>query len=350
MTKRGLAESLGVAVNTINRYEKGVIIPVEENVTKISKALNYPFDFFYGDDVDEPRAENASFRGLASKTDKVVDAALSAGFSAYLLDDWFSKRYDFEEPNLLDLQNVEPDVAAAIIRDHWNLGTKPIKSMVTLLEANGVRVFYLSENTKQIDAFSLWRNDVPYVFLNRFKSAERSRFDASHELAHLCLHKHGGASSANTKASVEREADAFAGSFLMPEADFRAVCNQPLYSVDQLKKYKKRWLTSASAVNYAAHKYGLISKSKYQSNYVEMSRRGWLKNEPDPTPHEQSPTWQDILDDLYSQGITKTQIAREVSVAPEEIESLLFGLTNMISIDGAGNKTPKRKVDLRLVE
>src|SRR3546814_6566541 len=48
------------------------------------------------------------------------------------------------------------------------------------------------EDTKNVDAFSCWRNGQPFVFLNTFKSAERSRFDAAHELAHLVLHRHGG--------------------------------------------------------------------------------------------------------------------------------------------------------------
>src|SRR3546814_18887947 len=89
--------------------------------------------------------------------------------------------------------------------------------MVHLLESRGIRVFSLSENTKEVDAFSVWRDDAPYVFLNRFKSAERSRYDAAHELAHLCLHKHGGAAAEYRDSSVEKETSAFAGAFLMPE-------------------------------------------------------------------------------------------------------------------------------------
>jgi hypothetical protein len=45
----------------------------------------------------------------------------------------------------------------------WALGEQPI-SMIKLLESKGVRVFSLAENTKTVDAFSCWRNDVPYVF------------------------------------------------------------------------------------------------------------------------------------------------------------------------------------------
>ena len=85
--------------------------------------------------------------------------------------------------------------------------------MIKLLESKGVRVFSLAENTKNVDAFSCWRNDVPYIFLNTFKSADRSRLDAAHELAHLVLHRHGGPRQGR---EAEIEANSFASSFLMP--------------------------------------------------------------------------------------------------------------------------------------
>src|ERR1700693_4393291 len=82
-----------------------------------------------------------------------------------------------------------------------------------------VFLFSLAENTRNVDAFSCWRNGEPYVFLNTFKSTEHSRFDAAHELAHLVLHKHGGP---NQGRAAELEAHAFASSFLMPRDDVLA--------------------------------------------------------------------------------------------------------------------------------
>src|SRR3546814_19715675 len=112
--------------------------------------------------------------------------------------------------------------------------------MVHLLESRGIRVFSLSENTKEVDAFSVWRDDAPYVFLNRFKSAERSRYDAAPELAHLCLHKHGGAAAEYRDSSGENEANAFAGAFLMPESVFKQICRKPISVVDDLVNYKRQ--------------------------------------------------------------------------------------------------------------
>src|SRR3546814_6955040 len=101
--------------------------------------------------------------------------------------------------------------------------------MIKLLESKGVHVFSLAEDTKNVDAFSCWRNGQPFVFLNTFKSAERSRFDAAHELAHLVLHRHGGPQG----REAETEANQFASAFLMPHADL--VSTLPyVSSIDQI--------------------------------------------------------------------------------------------------------------------
>jgi Zn-dependent peptidase ImmA (M78 family) len=150
--------------------------------------------------------------------------------------------------------------------------------------------------------------------------------------------------------NLEREANAFAGAFLMPETDVKAICNRPLYSVNDLAEYKKRWRVSVAALNFRLREIGLMSESKSISNYVEMSRRGWLKTEPNGIPREQSAVLQDIINDLLSQGITKTKIAADLKVPPAEVEALLFGLANMTTIDGAGIASPRREVALRLVK
>jgi len=338
-----------VTADTVRRYELGTPVP-DEKVKLIAGALNFPELFFFGDSIDEPRRDNASFRGMASKSGKVMDAALGSGAIAFLLDDWISNQFDRSEPNLPDLQGERPETAAMLVRQHWGLGEKPIKNMVHLLEANGVRVFSLAESNKEVDAFSLWRNEVPYIFLNRYKSAERSRYDACHELAHLCIHKHGGAGSTKQNSEIEKEANLFAAAFLMPAPDVRALCGAHMYGVDALLDYKKRWGVSVAALNYRLSELGLITEGKATSNYVELSRRGWLKSEPYGLAREQSVILQDVIDDLLRSGITKSRIATELNVAPSEIEALLFGLANMVSIDGFGGKTAPSRVSLRVIK
>ncbi len=216
------------------------MIPSNEIVDRLAEVLSFPKGFFFGPEIDEISSAAASFRSMSAMTARERDAALAAGTLAFLFSEWVEERFELPIPELADLSNTKPDVAARSLRQVWGLGERPIRNMVHLLEAKGIRVFALAENTRTVDAFSLWRGEQPYVFLNLQKTPERSRLDAAHELGHLVLHKHGGPSG----RAAEDEANRFASSFLMPSADVVAVAPR-VHTLNQVIQIKKRWGVSA---------------------------------------------------------------------------------------------------------
>lgn len=344
LTKKGLAEALGITAHTVLRYESGDIVPPEESLAKLSSVLSFPVDFFMGDDVDEPTEESASFRSLSSMPARDRDAALAAGSLAFLLDDWVSQRFDLPQQDLLDLSGDEPEAAARALRQKWGLGERPIRNMVHLLEAKGIRVFSLEENTRTVDAFSMWRRDKPYVFLNTIKTPEHSRFDAAHELGHLVLHKHGGPHG----REAEDQAHRFASSFLMPSADVLAVLPR-VTSLNQVIQAKKRWLVSVAALNYRLHKLKVTSDWQYRTFCIQLTERGYRQSEPYGIPRETSVVWQKVFEALRLEKTTKLDIAAELCMPPSEIENLVFRLANMLSVEGSGSGTSRSRADLRLV-
>jgi len=193
--------------------------------------------------------------------------------------------------------------------------------MINLLEAHGVRVFSLIEETRHLDAYSFWRHDKAYVFLNTVKTPEHSRFDAAHELGHLVMHRHTGSGH----KSAEDEAHAFASAFLIPPGDVLA--HMPVVrSLKDLLEGKKRWRVSVSALNYALHKLGVISDWSYRSYYIELNKIG-REIEPNGIPAETSQVWRKVLTDLWRDGISLSKIAEELAIPESELSSLLFGIT-----------------------
>ena len=167
-----------------------------------------------------------------------------------MLSGWVEERFGLPEPELIDLSyESEPEVAAAHIRQYWSLGQQPIADLLALLETKGIRLFSLTENTAAVNAFSFWRGGKPYMFLNNFKSAESSRFDTAHALAHLVMHKHGDPKKGR---NVEREANAFASAFLMPAEDVKARMPRRI-TTDVVIRAKARWRVSAMAMAYRLH-------------------------------------------------------------------------------------------------
>lgn len=309
---------------TVTRLEKANNEPDPETVNIIAAKLGFPREFFFGDDIDDLDKEAASFRSLTSMTARERDAALASGSLAYLLSDYVSTKFNLPEAQLIDLSHErDPSAGARTLRQVWALGEQPISSMIKLLESKGVRVFSLAENTKNVDAFSCWRNNVPYVFLNTFKSAERSRLDAAHELAHLVLHKHGAPRQGR---DAEMEANNFASSFLMPKADVRSRIPS-VGRLDDLVVAKKRWGVSTSALAYRLHKLGILSDWQYRTFCIQINQRGYRTSEPNGLPREESVVWKKVFTELWSERVSKNQVASELKIPAEELENLVFGLT-----------------------
>ena len=323
LTKTKLASLAGVDVRSISGFETGEYSPGEETLSRFVEALAFPEDFFFGEDLSEPSPDAASFRALSTMTASKRDMALGQGAIALHLERWISSRFELPQPDLPDLgRDLSPEVASAAIRTHWGLGELPVTHLVHLLEAKGVRVFSLSVDADDVDAFSMWHGSTPFIFLNMRKSAERSRFDAAHELGHLLLHRHGPPQGKH----LEREADAFASAFLMPRASVLSLA--PRFPVlSHLVQLKKRWGVSVGALAYRLHVLEVLSDWHYRSLCVEMSQKGFRKREPEEGARESSQLLSKVFALLRKRGVGRQQVAAELHILPRELDELVFGLT-----------------------
>lgn len=321
-TGKILAEEAEISPVTLSRVVNRQQEPDEETINALIKTLGFPRDFFFQDEPTAIDASAASFRSLTAMSARERDAALAAGSLAFEVSDWVKQKFDLPEADLLDLsQERDPAGAARMLRQYWSIGERPIGNMIKLLESKGVRVFSLSENTRNVDAFSCWRDNEPYIFLNTFKTPERSRFDAAHELAHLVLHKHGGPQQGR---QAEYEAQAFASSFLMPKADVVATIPYVM-SLQQIIEKKSRWGVSASALSYRLHKMGTLTDWQYRTFVIQINRNFGTK-EPFGIDPEKSAVWQMVLTELWKDRISRSHIATELHLPSEELEGLIFGL------------------------
>ncbi|MEY2168378.1 MULTISPECIES: helix-turn-helix domain-containing protein [unclassified Rhodanobacter] len=373
MTKKMLAERVGVSERSITGYESGTQEPETPTIRKISDALRFPEAFFLGDVPELLTPDAASFRSLSKMSAKQRDSALGAGSIALMLNDWIESKFDLPIPDVPDLGrdhvaldadlgdsssidssddypshtgSQDPEAAAETLRAHWGLGELPVKNMIALLESKGIRVYSLAIDAKEVDAFSVWNGGKPFVFLNTYKSAEHCRFDAAHELGHLVLHKHGQTQG----PELEREANAFASAFLMPRGSVLA--NSPrVATLPALIKHKKYWSVSVAALNYRLHSLGLTTDWAYRTLCIQLAEAGFRKSEPEGVPHERSLLLEKVFSVLRQEGTTKASVASQLDIEPNEINELTFGL--MLNVLSGGGSTTKpsssKKARLRLV-
>jgi Zn-dependent peptidase ImmA (M78 family)/DNA-binding XRE family transcriptional regulator len=351
-TKAQLAKELGITSRSLQNYEAGASYPDPGTLEKIAKLLNFPQQFFFIDeDMPELREHSVSFRKLSKMTDALKACTFAAGAIAFKVNYWIEERFSLPLAELPDLSDLEPEEAAATLRRVWGLGNAPIPNMIHLLESKGIRVFSLAEETREVDAFCTWYEGKPFVFLNTIKSAERSRFDAAHELGHLVRDvytmQHGQAHG----PEMERQADAFAAAFLMPKESVAA--NQPpAYTIKYLMKLKHYWGVSLAALAYRFSSLGLVSEWNYRSLCIEIAKSGYRTNEPEPMERETSQLLTKVLDILHSRKQGRREIAESLSLSIDEINALTFQLTRLSVISGkasTGSKVRKDSPKLRLI-
>jgi Zn-dependent peptidase ImmA (M78 family)/DNA-binding XRE family transcriptional regulator len=347
LTKVQLAEKLGITYRALVGYEIGEYPPSPEMLDTISNVLEFPSGFFAGPDLESVAARDVSFRSLSKMTAKHREAALAQGELALYLCKWLDERFELPAIDLPDLhQESDPEAAAETLRAHWGLGQLAIRNVIHLLESRGARVFSLNIETSDVDAIATWKGGMPFIFLNGYKTPERSRFDAAHELGHLILHRHG----APLGRIAEDEAHRFASAFLMPRANVLA--HAPRFaSVPELFRLKAIFGVSLAAVNFRLHELKLISDWHYRSLSIELSKRGYRTSEPEPLEREASLILPMIFGRLYEEGYTRSRIAHALGLPLLELESLLFSLV-MTSHEGGKTTGAEstRRADLKLIK
>jgi Zn-dependent peptidase ImmA (M78 family)/DNA-binding XRE family transcriptional regulator len=333
LKKLELAAAIDIDRKTVLNYESGQE-PRPEILGRLCSELRFPEAFFFGEDIEEISVDSVSFRSMARMKASHQDQAIGQGSLCVYLNDWFGKHFTMPENRIPDIKLATPEAAAAIVRIEWALGVQPVANMIHLLESKGVRVYSLSVKAKEVDAFSTWKGDTPFVFLNVEKSSEHSRFDAAHELAHLVLHRSG----APVGKEAETEAHRFAAAFLMPEEDVRAH-TRPNPGIVNLLQWKKRWKVSLSALNFRMHRLGMTTEHHYKKLCVQISAMGGRTSEMDGIPRERSLLLEKVLRMLSQDGISRSDIARELAIPTAELDEMMFGLT-MTAIEGGRTGDP----------
>ncbi len=318
MTKAELARQLSVMPRTITRYEAG---EAPRNVaTALAGALDFPAGYFERGDAPMFDSSEVRFRAARRASARERYAAVAAGVSGVEIDRWISTRFVLPEMAVPPLAGNGPQTAAQLLRGVWGLGTKPLPNLVQLCESRGIRVYSLPPFADAVDAYSMWRSGIPYVFLARRKSPERIRFDLAHEIGHLVLHDGEPCDTAAT----EREADSFASEFLVPAASIVEYLS-PTPSVADILTVRTQFKVSAMALAMAAHKTGWISDWNYRQICIELSTRGFRSSEPGGMPnYEMSRVFPQIFSRSGSR-VSARVVADELDLPVSDVHALTFG-------------------------
>ena len=346
-----LSELVSVSKQAISQYEMGKNAPSKAILNSIAMVLKYPISFFY---KPIPRNENASsavfFRSRKTARVKALSAAREKIEIFREISDYLEQYVDFPALNLPKItyeddgtdpiDNEQIEQYAMTLREYWGLGKSPIDNLMSVVQKNGIMVSKMQLRLNKLDAFSVWFDNKPFIFLSSDKDTNvRIRFDIAHELGHLLMHADYYSEEDLKNPAIydklENEADRFAGAFLLPKESFsRDVFST---SLDHFIQMKAKWKASIACMIYRCDTLGILSANQIKYLKNQMTTRVYWRKEPldrempveKPFAHKQA-----ILLLLKNRIITPGELIEETGCSAEEIEQYCY-------LD-KGTLTPKR--------
>jgi Zn-dependent peptidase ImmA (M78 family) len=254
-------------------------------VSLLSEALGVKPDFFFRENnVVMGDIEFRKLKNLASKDEQRIIEEVKDTLSRYLeLEEILSIQTMFINPleGKITSVNSFADVenAVSIVRKAWNLGDDPISNSLELLEDNNIKIVEVNAG-ESFDGMQTYVNDkIPVIAINtdKVKSADRKRFTALHELAHLLL-----PIGHLPEKKKETYCHQFAGAFLLPATNAYKELGKgrSKLMIQELAMLKKQYGISIQAIVMRAKDLGIITNTYCSQFFFYLNQMGWKVNEP----------------------------------------------------------------------
>lgn len=319
-----LARELDISKQSLSLYANGENTPPYENVVRIAKALEFPFEFFMTEDLCTTVTDNTYFRSQA--TAKKLDQNAQKAKLEYVAKVYevFLNYVDFPNlhlPLVLFNSTANPleadsdeileqiESIASTVRKYWGVGLAPIENMQYLLESNGIIVTGFKDVDEKIDAFSqrinVQNHETVFIIALAIgkKPDVRLRFDMAHELGHILMHDWDGSNEDLSKDefnSLEKQANMFASALLLPRESFGKDVAPYATNIEYYRSLRKKWGVSMQAMMYRARQLNIITANQFQYMMRTVSAKGWRTREPGDSPARLNSTiFQGAVDVLF---------------------------------------------------
>lgn len=288
LSQEELGDKIGVTRQAVSQFERGDRKPDAATFAAIVNALDQPSGFFTTDDAPNfGKFSTRFYRKFGSDTVRRREACDTSAEWLVQVAKVFDNAINYPDvkiPNydLAEFGEDGIDDIAEQVRSDWGLGLGPISNVLALLESHGVIVCRYEMTGENVEAFSFWNGSRPFIFMASEKTAGvRSRYDLAHELGHLVLHRHIDSADIENKdflKEIERQADRFAGAFLLPKHSFPNEVFTP--RLDAFVNLKMRWRVSVQAMIYRCSDLGIFDDAQILNMRKQVSFRKWRTKEP----------------------------------------------------------------------
>lgn len=293
LTQSQLAEKADLPQPTLSAIENGRL-PLSDGVAfRISRATATPMEFFdfiapsYGGaEIHFRKSKRVSARGrdfvlqAFKEIERIGSELAQAPLRLRRIELPFAEEADIVSDADIEAMAIEARRASGID------DTAPVRNVMRTVERAGISVASLAvpegvDNEALLHGhcgMSRWddrssRATVTYV---AGMSGDRLRFTIAHELGHILLHTRRSLADEEHR---EREADLFAGAFLVPRPVAEKSISETL-TLHGFMRMKAQYGMSIQALIMRGRKAGLISQQRQRSLMIQVSSRGWRTQEP----------------------------------------------------------------------
>jgi Zn-dependent peptidase ImmA (M78 family)/transcriptional regulator with XRE-family HTH domain len=317
------AERVGISQQYVSSLENETRRPSDMVLAALSDVLLFDPPFFFDEPLDEFQESECHFRKRRTTPKRISRQALAHGTCFNMLVAYLDTNLSLPKmtiPELVPATFLELDDIAGQCRINWKLGTDtPITNMTRVLENAGAVVTKFTGETAKVDAFSRYGRR-PIVVLNDItQSTSRLVWDGAHELGHLVMHRQ----RLPMDNEREREADAFAGAFLLPRKAFGREFGRGSINWSLLFELKRRWRTSLSAMIMRVYELGLIDAVERLKAYKHIRYKKWHVGEPFEPNSENAETVEISLGIMDKKGQPPAEVARRLHWRLEIMDELL---------------------------
>jgi len=279
LTQKQLVEKVSnLNQGNYSKMEKGIIPIPNETLSNIADVLGYKESFFFKKENKTPISSFYYRKRLSigKKELSILESKLE--IFRIIIDDLLDSVDipEFRLPKYKITDDLSASDIAIRVRDFLKLPKGRIKNIVQTLESAGIIIYFINVPSEKFDGITLFTDKgQPIIFINNSLPNERKIFTISHELFHLVGHI--PFSPLPQDRDTEKEANEFAGEFLMPYLDCRNDLMDLRYS--QLGLLKDFWKVSKAAIIYRAKDINAVTSDRYKNLNIELSRNGERKRE-----------------------------------------------------------------------
>ena len=274
------ARRLGVEQPLLSRIENGLTDAQDTFLLRAEKAYRLPRSFFFLTDtvLGPPVSVHPMWRRKSDITTKELDTIVAElnirvmHLRRFLEGVELAHSADIPRLDIDEYDN--PEEISGIVRAHWKVPRGPLKDLTSLVERAGIIVCHSAMGGASVSAVTFSAPGVsPLIVLNNSQPADRTRYSIAHELGHLVMHRF-------PSPEMEREANEFASSLLMPAPDIIPYFRARRIDLALLAAMKPEWKVAMQALLMRATSLECLSKNQAKYLWKQISARRLRLREP----------------------------------------------------------------------